>query len=192
MSDPDKKATDQEINAALAAMQSNYRLPTSLPREGSTWAQEDRPTYGAKVPATLDMDRRPHVVNADGSESTVRSMGFQDQNGDQVLVPTVGVKGNIMSDDEAVDNYYRTGQHLGKYGSIAESNAAAEAIHNSHAANPPEDTLGGSGGEGMTVAQINEDRKRYNEAPMTEDEIDDGAAYQMIQARRAIDELNRQ
>lgn len=34
-----------------------------------------------------------------------------------------------MSDDEAINNYYRTGQHLGKFKSPEDANRFAEMLH---------------------------------------------------------------
>lgn len=81
----------------------------------------------------VNLSNRPHVKNADGSISTVRSMGFE-EDGKQILVPTVSDDGRIMSDAEAIDAYHRTGKHLGKFGTIAESNAAAQRLHEDEAA----------------------------------------------------------
>jgi hypothetical protein len=98
------------------------------------------PAYGALEPGNIDLTRRPHVQNEDGSVSTVRSMGVN-IDGKEVLIPTVSDDGRIMSDDEAVDEYKRTGRHLGVYASPEASTAAAEAIHRDQEANMPENTL---------------------------------------------------
>jgi hypothetical protein len=49
--------------------------------------------------------------------------------GQEVLIPTVSDDGRIMTDDESVAQYRRTGKHLGKFGTVAESNAEAERLH---------------------------------------------------------------
>lgn len=83
---------------------------------------------GPISPGNIDLNNRPIVRNADGSISTVRTMGFTDKGGAVVNVPTV-VGGKIVSDQEAIDNYYNTGQHLGIYRSVRDSNIAAEKLH---------------------------------------------------------------
>ena len=81
----------------------------------------------------IDLDKRPIVVNKDGSYSTVRSMSFQDEKGAEVLVPTVHESGRIMSEEEAIKHYYATGKHLGKFTTPQEATAAAKMIHESQA-----------------------------------------------------------
>lgn len=82
--------------------------------------------YGA---GNIDLYKRPQVKNADGSISTVRSMSFNDgQN--EVLIPTVSNDGRILSDDDAIDNYFQTGQYLGKFKTVDEANNYAQRLHN--------------------------------------------------------------
>lgn len=92
--------------------------------------------YGAIIPGNIDLTHRPYVQNADGSVSTVRSMGVN-IDGKEVLIPTVSPDGRIMSDDEAVAHYMKTGQHLGIYSTPEASTAAGEAIHQDQMAHPP-------------------------------------------------------
>ena len=81
----------------------------------------------------IDLRARPTVKNKDGSISTVRSLSFQDENGIEILVPTVMPDGRIVSDDEAIDNYYKTGQHLGKFKTPEAAVAYAERLHDQQA-----------------------------------------------------------
>jgi hypothetical protein len=80
----------------------------------------------------IDLSMRPTVKNSDGSISTVRSMGAN-IDGKEVLLPTVSNDGRIWSDDEAVNNYRQTGQHLGVFSSPEASTKYAEGLHNQQA-----------------------------------------------------------
>ena len=88
---------------------------------------------GLLQPGNMDMNlsARPQVPNSDGSISTVRSMSFGTDEG-EVLVPTVSDDGRIMSDDEAMQNYYRTGRHMGVFANPDLATAYADMIHRSH------------------------------------------------------------
>lgn len=85
---------------------------------------KDYETYGL---GNINLKERPIVKNADGSYSTVRSMSFND-NGKEILVPTV-INGKVVSDDEAIEHYYQTGEYLGKFNTIEEANKYAEDLH---------------------------------------------------------------
>ena len=76
----------------------------------------------------IDLTNRQVVKNQDGSISTVRSISFQDDSGKEILIPTV-VNGKIVSNDEAIQHYYKTGEYLGKFDTVEQANAYAEQLH---------------------------------------------------------------
>lgn len=90
------------------------------------------PDPGLTEPGNIDMNTRPRVKNADGSTSTVRSMGTN-IDGQEVLLPTVSDDGRIMTPQEAIQQYLSTGKHLGKFNSVDASNAFAQKLHESEA-----------------------------------------------------------
>jgi hypothetical protein len=118
--------------------------PESAPDNGGIPVSAEERAYGARQraiqagqpvdasgmvePGNIDLTKRPRVQNADGSVSTVRSMGVN-IDGKEVLVPTVSDDGRIMSDQEAIDTYRRTGRHLGKFSSPAAADAYAQNLH---------------------------------------------------------------
>lgn len=88
---------------------------------------------GLVSPGNINIHRRPAVRNPDGSVSTVRSMSFTDEQGNNVLVPTVIEGRGIVPPHEAVRNYYATGQHLGMFDTPENADAYAQALHEQQA-----------------------------------------------------------
>lgn len=92
----------------------------------------------------LPIWQRPTVQNADGSHSSEYSTSFQDNKGNEVLVPTV-VDGKFLTPDgkkppegspeekemfkAAWDHYLKTGQNLGKFKSPDDADAYAKVLH---------------------------------------------------------------
>lgn len=88
--------------------------------------------YNALVPGNLDLANRPRVKNADGSVSTIRSMGAN-FDGKEMLLPTVSEDGRIMSDDEAAQTYLSSGRNLGQFRNELDSDRAAQQMHEDQA-----------------------------------------------------------
>ena len=84
---------------------------------------------GQIAPGNINLFTRPRVKNPDGSVSTVRTMGFSDEPGVEINIPTVGEHGGVLSNQDAIAQYRRTGQHLGTFTTPEASDAAAQALH---------------------------------------------------------------
>src|SRR5438105_8654550 len=82
---------------------------------------------GLLVPGTIDPFARPRVDNPDGTYSTLRTITVED-NGRIVLLPTV-VGGRVVSPQEAVDHYRRTGEHLGIFSDEAAAERYDQTLH---------------------------------------------------------------
>lgn len=93
-------------------------------------------TPGLVEPGNIDLTNRPNVLNADGSHSSVRSMSFS-EGGPEILVPTVSDDGRIMTDDEAMAQFRKTGRHLGKFDNPRNATSYASRLHRQQAAAGP-------------------------------------------------------
>jgi hypothetical protein len=84
---------------------------------------------GLLSPGNIDLAKRPVVKNPDGSISTVKSMSFE-EDGKEILVPTVSPDGRLLDENQAVDLYHQTGQHLGIFDNPNDANTYAQTLHN--------------------------------------------------------------
>ena len=91
---------------------------------GSTAQKDNIGQYGA---GNIDLNHRQVVHNPDGSISTERSFSVN-IDGKEVLLPTV-IGGKIVSEDEAIQHYFDTGEYLGKFNTPQEADDYAQKLH---------------------------------------------------------------
>lgn len=108
---------------------------TRAPAAPAPQANTVTPSAGGKVKGlitlgNIDITQRPDVKNSDGSRSTVRSMSFE-EGGKEILIPTV-VGNKVVSDDEAIAEYHKTGKHLGMFDNPDNATAYAKQLHNDY------------------------------------------------------------
>jgi hypothetical protein len=77
----------------------------------------------------IDVSKRPPVSVGDGQVATVHSMGIE-EDGVYTVIPQV-VGGKLVSADEAVAHYHKSGEHLGKFADQASADSYAQALHKS-------------------------------------------------------------
>lgn len=75
----------------------------------------------------IDLDNRIVVANTDGWFSTELSFSTE-FDGKEVLLPTV-VEGKIVSEEEAIEYFMSTGEHLGKFSCWQLAEVYAEVLH---------------------------------------------------------------
>lgn len=91
------------------------------------------PQYpGMLAPGNIDLTNRPMVKNPDGKISTVRSIGVN-VDGRETVIPTVSDDGRLLSNDEAIDLYRRTGKHLGQFDTPENATSYGQQLHNDQA-----------------------------------------------------------
>ena len=124
-------------------------------RQGETMAEPN--PRGLVEPGNLPIWNRPTIQNADGSHSSELSISMQDDQGHEVLIPTIAggkfltpdgkmpplVNGKVPPaedwnkypewralKEEAWNRFERTGEHLGKFDNPDDADAYAEVLHN--------------------------------------------------------------
>lgn len=111
-------------------------VPASSPNQSSMTTGGVSP----KQAGNIDVNKRPVVRNADGSISTLRSMSIGTPQG-EVLIPTISPDGRVLSENEAIEQYKKSGQHLGVFNTPDEATRFAKQLSDRQAT-----TYGATGG----------------------------------------------
>ena len=111
----------------------NFYNPDNRRRWGAPDEQASRELRGevpfsAVEPGTTTLNNRTIPRNTDGSIAAQATHIIQDVDGLQVIIPTIGPSGERWTIEQAMDNYFRTKQHLGKYRSMEAAQKAVETL----------------------------------------------------------------
>ena len=79
------------------------------------------------VPGNIDLDSRQVVANTNGSISTELSFSCE-IDGLEVLLPTV-INGSVVSEEEAIEHFLESGEHLGMFCSPEDAELYAFWLH---------------------------------------------------------------
>lgn len=113
-----KPALEQPLGGGVSSHPKNVsgiRVPNTTP--------------GMLEAGNIDMATRPQVKTPDGKTATVYSRSYN-IDGQEVLLPTVTDDGRILTDDkEIVEQYRKTGKHLGKFDTPDNADKFATKLH---------------------------------------------------------------
>lgn len=89
---------------------------------------------GLIEPGNVNLYQQPEVKNPDGSISTVDSSSYN-IDGVETLLPSVTPDGrHLINQNDILNEYRKTGRHLGKFQTPEAASTYAEQLHNDYAA----------------------------------------------------------
>ena len=103
-------------------------IPLANPKVARLIANPPFSIAGYTGAGNIDLIRRPMTPMENGDIATVRSMSTR-MGGKEVVLPTIGPNGEQWTNDQAMQNYFQTGQNLGAFDTVAKAEEYAQKLH---------------------------------------------------------------
>lgn len=165
--------TKEEAEKAAQGIKNGGTLSTATTTTNTPMYTLNGNFPGMIKAGNIDIANRPTVKLPDGRIATVRSASFN-IDGNEVLLPTVSKDGKLWTEQEAIDNYRKTGENLGVFNSPEAASKYAQALHEQQDAmyvrpnEPPIKDETPIKDEGQPIKEEPQPIKE-NKAPITED-----------------------
>lgn len=97
-------------------------------RKGQANIDEVYPSSSGLIEkGNIDLDGRKKIKNKDGTFSTIKSMSVSFDDG-VYLIPTISNSGIQMSEEDAIDTFKETGEHLGIFKTVKDADKYAKVL----------------------------------------------------------------